>query len=92
MAAMAILCFKKGFALQAPKAVKIKGWNCVRFDVSTVVRDCLGIWTARRAASVAGCAGSALDTISEAEKWLLEAAREEEETMCPDWGRVVMWS
>ena len=43
MAAMAIMCFEKGFALQPPKAVVVKGWNAGRPDIDAVVRDCLGV-------------------------------------------------
>lgn len=78
MEAMAVTCFKKGFESQAPKMVEVKGWVAGRPDVDVVVRDCLGIWTMRRAKHVGGSASLALDTISEAEQWLLEVAREEE--------------
>ena len=43
LAGMAILCFRKGFALQAPKAVEIKGWDAGRPDIDAMVRNCLGI-------------------------------------------------
>ena len=79
MAAMATLCFKKGFALQAPKVVEVKGWALDGLDISAVVGECLRMWTMRRAGHVAGDTDLALNTISGAEKWLVEVAREEEE-------------
>ena len=78
MAATALTCFKEGFASRAPNVVEIKGWDAVRDDIETVVRDCLQIWTMKRARRVAGSLNQAQDVNSEAEKWLLEAARSEE--------------
>ena len=80
MAARATTRFKKGFALQAPNTIDVKGWDAGRADVDVVVRDCLGIWTMRRASHEAGYADVALGSISEAEEWLLEAARKERES------------
>ena len=82
MAAMAILCFKKGFALQVPKVVEVKGWELGGLDISAVVGECLGTWTMRRAGHVAGNTDLAVGTVSGAEKWLMEVAREEEERSC----------
>ena len=80
MAATALTCFKGGFASRAPNCVEIKGWDSVRVDVETVVRDCLQIWTMKRVRRVAGSSNEAPDVNSEAEKWLLETARSEEES------------
>lgn len=78
IAAMAVTCFKKGFALGTPKVVKIKGWDAGREDVEAVVQECLRIWTSRRARCMVESSHSAIPIKSEAEEWLLkEAAREE---------------
>ena len=82
MAAMAVLCFEKGFAVHTPKIVEVKGWELDDLDIAAVVGECLGTWTMRRAGKVAGDADSALGTISEAEKWLLDMASEEEGRSC----------
>ena len=58
--AAAIPYFKEGFTLQAPKVVQIKGWDTGCADVEVMVRDCLRVWTLRRARYIAGYAGLAL--------------------------------
>lgn len=78
IAAMAITCFKKGFALGTPKEVKTKGWDADREDVEAVVQECLRTWTLTRARPMVGFSHSAIPIRSEAEEWLLrEATREE---------------
>lgn len=77
IAAMAVTCFKEGFALGTPE-VETKGWDAGREDVEAVVQECLRIWTARRARRMGDSSHSAIPIKSEAEEWLLkEAAREE---------------
>lgn len=79
IAAMAVTCFKKGFALRTPKVLKTKGWDAGREDVEAVVQECLRIWTSRRARGMVEFSHSAVPIESEAEEWLLkEAAREED--------------
>ena len=78
IAAMAITCFKKGFALWTPKFVEIKGWDAGREDIEAVVQDCLGIWTSRRARLMEGFSHSPICIKSEAEEWLLKEATREE--------------
>lgn len=68
--ASAIMCFRHGFALQAPKVVEIKGWDAGRADVDDMVRECFRMWTAKRA-------GRRLSVGSEAQSWLLKAVRKE---------------
>ncbi len=79
MAAAAILCFMQGFALQSPKVVQVKGWDAGRADVEVMVKDCLETWTRRRGGHVVGFTDLALDRYFEAEGWMLEAARREEQ-------------
>lgn len=72
MATTAIRCFQKGFKLQAPGLVEVKGWDDAgRADPEVVVRECLRAWTSRRASRLPGSADPALDRVDEAEEWLL---------------------
>ena len=74
MAAIAITYFDRGFALQSPKSVEIRGWDADREDVEAMVHDCLELWTSKR---MMGYPDSARYTKSEAEEWLLEKAARE---------------
>ena len=69
MAAISIMSFDSGFALRAPKAVEIQGWDAGGEDAEAMVHACLGDWTMKR---MMGYSDPARYTKSKAEEWLLE--------------------
>lgn len=69
-APMAIMCFKKGFALRAPRVVQVKGWDAGRANVQVMVQGCLELWTRRQAGRVAASVAFGVQGMLEAEKWL----------------------
>ena len=86
MAAISIMYFNKGFALQAPKSVEIKGWDAGGEEAEAMVHDCLRVWTSKR---TMGDPGSARNTKSEAEEWLVEKEKRELIELCQDGIEVV---
>ena len=80
MEASTIMCFREGFALQAPKVVEIKWWrDAGRADIDAVVLECFQLWTAERAGRRVGAVCMAPNVVSEAQSWLLEAVRKEKQ-------------
>ena len=77
MAAMAMMCFEKGFALQVPKTIEVQGQDAGRVDVAAVLQECSRVWTMKRRRQASGYSGLALAIESEAEKWLRETASKE---------------
>ena len=81
MAAISIVYFDNGFALQAPKLVEIKGWDAGGEEARATVHDCLRVWTLKRKV---GYPGSVRKTKSEAEEWLVEKDERELIELCLD--------